>query len=156
MAAPPGHRPSSPTMPPSGPRKRRWSRRAVMVSTAAAATSLLGLVLLLGFPSSYRAGSMSVLSWPSSSSPPPPLDRISLASSGSEADCPGRSLAFSFDAAAGQHAAWMASVPDATPLTSLSIPGSHDSLTYNMAADGPLRCQNANLSAQLAAGLRRS
>lgn len=60
----------------------------------------------------------------------------------------------SFDADAADHARWMAAVPDATNLTQLSIPGTHDTMTYNLTADERLQCQNWNLSTQLRAGLR--
>ncbi|UNI16649.1 Phosphatidylinositol diacylglycerol-lyase [Purpureocillium takamizusanense] len=63
--------------------------------------------------------------------------------------------AWSFDAHAGHHPAWMAAVPDDTNLTSLSIPGTHDTMTYGLLRRDPvLNCQNWNLSVQLDAGLR--
>ncbi|KFH43042.1 1-phosphatidylinositol phosphodiesterase-like protein [Hapsidospora chrysogenum ATCC 11550] len=49
---------------------------------------------------------------------------------------------------------WMSRIPDAVNLTSLSIPGTHDTMTYALTADERLQCQNANLSTQLHAGLR--
>ncbi|ODA81150.1 hypothetical protein RJ55_04114 [Drechmeria coniospora] len=64
--------------------------------------------------------------------------------------------AYSFDAHAAHNAAWMARLPDAVPISSLSIPGSHDSMTYGplLRRDPVLHCQNWNLSVQLEAGLR--
>ena len=63
--------------------------------------------------------------------------------------------AWSFDAHAAHHPAWMAAVPDETNLTSLSIPGTHDTMTYGLLRPDPvLNCQNWNLSVQLDAGLR--
>ncbi|KGQ03645.1 1-phosphatidylinositol phosphodiesterase [Beauveria bassiana D1-5] len=59
--------------------------------------------------------------------------------------------AFSFDAA--HHPAWMGALRNDTLLTSLSIPGTHDTMTYAIGSD-VLQCQNWNLSMQLAAGLR--
>jgi 1-phosphatidylinositol phosphodiesterase len=63
--------------------------------------------------------------------------------------------AFSFDAGSGTTlgASWMADIPDATNVTSLSIPGTHDTLTYDL-RDPVFQCQNVNLSTQLAAGIR--
>ncbi|OAA36753.1 Phosphatidylinositol-specific phospholipase [Beauveria brongniartii RCEF 3172] len=66
--------------------------------------------------------------------------------------------AFSFDAhllASSPHhaAAWMGALRNDTLLTSLSIPGTHDTMTYAIGSD-VLQCQNWNLSVQLAAGLR--
>ncbi|KAJ6444900.1 phospholipase C [Purpureocillium lavendulum] len=63
--------------------------------------------------------------------------------------------AWSFDAHAARHPAWMAAVPDEANLTSLSIPGTHDTMTYGLLRPDPvLNCQNWNLSVQLDAGLR--
>ncbi|XWX01245.1 hypothetical protein V2A60_009271 [Cordyceps javanica] len=63
--------------------------------------------------------------------------------------------AFSFDAAAqgAGHPAWMAALRNDTRLASLSLPGTHDTMTYAIGSE-VLQCQNVNLSAQLAAGLR--
>ncbi|XP_027758736.1 uncharacterized protein LOC114067473 [Empidonax traillii] len=47
---------------------------------------------------------------------------------------------------------WMAELPDALPLSRLSIPGTHDSLS--LFGGRRLRCQSWNLEAQLAAGVR--
>jgi 1-phosphatidylinositol phosphodiesterase len=60
---------------------------------------------------------------------------------------------FSFDADLASHADWMADLPDAANLTGLSIPGTHDTMTYEM-PDQTLQCQNWNLTTQLHAGLR--
>lgn len=69
--------------------------------------------------------------------------------------------AFSFDlnetssgAANYSYEAWMARVPDATPLTRLSIPGTHDTFTYNLTDNVVFQCQNHDLPTQLRAGLR--
>ncbi|POR33796.1 1-phosphatidylinositol phosphodiesterase [Tolypocladium paradoxum] len=68
----------------------------------------------------------------------------------------GYQSAYSFDADRAHHPAWMGRLPDAANLTALSIPGSHDTMTYGVR--GPdvatLQCQNWNLSTQMAAGLR--
>lgn len=72
-----------------------------------------------------------------------------------DANCyKGYSSPFSFDAGLAGHPAWMASVPDHVNLSSLSIPGSHDTMTYGMPDNIWLQCQNSNLSTQLRAGLR--
>lgn len=47
---------------------------------------------------------------------------------------------------------WMAELPDALPLSRLSIPGTHDSLS--LFGGQRLRCQSWGLEAQLAAGIR--
>ncbi|KAM9006916.1 1-phosphatidylinositol phosphodiesterase-like [Ara ararauna] len=47
---------------------------------------------------------------------------------------------------------WMAGLPDALPLSLLSIPGTHDSLS--LFGGRRLRCQSWGLEAQLAAGVR--
>jgi 1-phosphatidylinositol phosphodiesterase len=60
---------------------------------------------------------------------------------------------YSFDAGDEDHAAWMASIPDDVRITSLSIPGTHDTMTYEIASE-QLQCQNWNLSTQLRSGLR--
>ncbi|EGX88165.1 Phosphatidylinositol-specific phospholipase [Cordyceps militaris CM01] len=60
---------------------------------------------------------------------------------------------FSFDAAAARHPSWMAALRNDTRLTSLSVPGTHDTMTYAIGSD-VLQCQNVNLTVQLAAGLR--
>ena len=60
---------------------------------------------------------------------------------------------FSFDAALHSHASWMQEIPDSVNLTSLSIPGTHDTMTYAIGRND-LQCQNWNLSAQLDAGVR--
>ncbi|KAM3563787.1 hypothetical protein ARSEF4850_002175 [Beauveria asiatica] len=65
--------------------------------------------------------------------------------------------AFSFDAhlvaSSPRHAAWMGALRNDTLLAGLSIPGTHDTMTYAIGSD-VLQCQNWNLSVQLAAGLR--
>lgn len=60
---------------------------------------------------------------------------------------------YSFDADAAANPAWMGALPDRTRLASLSIPGTHDTLTHGI-DDSFFQCQNTNLSAQLAAGVR--
>lgn len=61
--------------------------------------------------------------------------------------------AFSFDAHAAHYPAWMGALRNDTLLTSLSVPGTHDTMTYAIGSD-ILQCQNWNLSTQLGAGLR--
>ncbi|QUC20774.1 uncharacterized protein UV8b_05015 [Ustilaginoidea virens] len=65
----------------------------------------------------------------------------------------GYESAFSFDADQTRHAAWMKHLPDAANLTSLSIPGTHDTMTYGIRR-ADLQCQNWDLGVQLRAGLR--
>ncbi|KAJ0349308.1 hypothetical protein COL154_003271 [Colletotrichum chrysophilum] len=59
----------------------------------------------------------------------------------------------SFDVDKALHAEWMKSIPDDANLTSLSIPGTHDTMTYSL-RNQVFQCQNHNLSAQLNAGMR--
>ncbi|KAK7420066.1 hypothetical protein QQX98_002928 [Neonectria punicea] len=65
----------------------------------------------------------------------------------------GYESAYSFDADLAYNPAWMADLPDDVFLSSLSIPGTHDTMTYDIGSEG-LQCQNWNLSMQLDAGLR--
>lgn len=65
----------------------------------------------------------------------------------------GFNSAFSFDAHKAHHPAWMRDLRNDTLLTSLSVPGTHDTMTYQIGSD-VLQCQNWNLTTQLASGLR--
>ncbi|KAM0268880.1 hypothetical protein ACHAQH_009894 [Verticillium albo-atrum] len=60
---------------------------------------------------------------------------------------------YSFDVDEARHPDWMKAIPDDTNITSLSIPGTHDTLTFDI-RDELFQCQNNNLSAQLRAGIR--
>ncbi|KAL1899330.1 hypothetical protein Cpir12675_001528 [Ceratocystis pirilliformis] len=60
---------------------------------------------------------------------------------------------WSFDVSDGPYADWMYYIADNTPLSSLSIPGTHNSMTYNM-DNYFLEGQNAPLDKQLAGGIR--
>ncbi|GJC78088.1 1-phosphatidylinositol phosphodiesterase [Colletotrichum liriopes] len=60
---------------------------------------------------------------------------------------------YSFDVDRADHAEWMRAIPDDVNLTSLSIPGTHDTMTYDL-DNRVFQCQNHNLSAQLHAGMR--
>jgi 1-phosphatidylinositol phosphodiesterase len=60
---------------------------------------------------------------------------------------------YSFDASKNHVPRWMTSIPSSRNLASLSIPGTHDTMTN--AINGPLyQCQNTPLSTQLQSGLR--
>lgn len=61
---------------------------------------------------------------------------------------------FSFDLDKSKHPDWMARVPDQTSLASLSIPGTHDTETFDLVNNIKLQCQNHDLKTQLRAGLR--
>ncbi|EFY88519.1 hypothetical protein J3459_016140 [Metarhizium acridum] len=65
----------------------------------------------------------------------------------------GYTSAYSFDANLSHQPDWMARVPDAANITSLSIPGTHDTMTYRIGSR-VLQCQNWNLTVQMEAGLR--
>lgn len=60
---------------------------------------------------------------------------------------------FSFDAGLQSRADWMDDLPDDVNITSISIPGTHDTMTYEIGTQD-LQCQNWNLSSQLDAGVR--
>ncbi|CAI4216960.1 unnamed protein product [Parascedosporium putredinis] len=61
---------------------------------------------------------------------------------------------YSFNLQEAYNPDWMASIPDEVNITSLSIPGTHDTMTYDMVRNIRLQCQNYNLSTQLHAGMR--
>lgn len=60
---------------------------------------------------------------------------------------------YSFDANAAHNPSWMRHIPDDVNITSLSIPGTHDTMTYSI-KKLEFQCQNWNLTTQLNAGLR--
>jgi 1-phosphatidylinositol phosphodiesterase len=49
---------------------------------------------------------------------------------------------------------WMATLDDAAPLSSLSLPGTHETLALYEPLAGTAKCQNLSLAAQLEAGVR--
>ncbi|RDA90868.1 hypothetical protein CP533_3233 [Ophiocordyceps camponoti-saundersi (nom. inval.)] len=65
-----------------------------------------------------------------------------------------RSHDFSFDADASHRARWMESLPDERKLSSLSIPGTHDTMTHTLRNVPHYWCQNHALHVQLVAGMR--
>ncbi|KAL5614497.1 hypothetical protein BROUX41_004600 [Berkeleyomyces rouxiae] len=60
---------------------------------------------------------------------------------------------YSFDLSLATHPDWMAQIPDDIDVTSLSIPGTHNSLTYSLHNE-LLQTQNTDLRGQLTAGIR--
>ncbi|KAL2885225.1 1-phosphatidylinositol phosphodiesterase [Ceratocystis lukuohia] len=60
---------------------------------------------------------------------------------------------WSFDVGAGRGADWMSTIADDTALSSLSIPGTHNSMTYHI-DDSLLHTQNVYLADQLTGGIR--
>lgn len=64
------------------------------------------------------------------------------------------SSSFSFDLDKSTHPDWMARVPDQASLASLSIPGTHDTETFDLVNNTVYQCQNHDLKTQLMAGLR--
>ncbi|KKF95514.1 1-phosphatidylinositol phosphodiesterase [Ceratocystis platani] len=60
---------------------------------------------------------------------------------------------WSFDVNAGQYADWMDTIADNTLVSSLSIPGTHNSMTYDLKIQ-QMRTQNVHLSQQLTGGIR--
>ncbi|PHH66077.1 hypothetical protein CDD81_602 [Ophiocordyceps australis] len=80
---------------------------------------------------------------------------VFLAQTHGSASYHGYRSVFSFDSAADipAYSAWQAQLDDTTPLAALSLPGTHDTMTYAMDTD-QLQCQNEALATQLRAGLR--
>lgn len=62
--------------------------------------------------------------------------------------------AFAFDVDLANNPSWMALIPNTTSLSSLSIPGTHDTFTNNLIHNIGFQCQNHDLITQLHAGLR--
>ncbi|KAL1890358.1 hypothetical protein Cpir12675_005434 [Ceratocystis pirilliformis] len=60
---------------------------------------------------------------------------------------------WSFDVGSGQYADWMGPIKDDTPLSSLSIPGTHNSMTDKL-DNSLLQGQNTPLAQQLTGGIR--
>ncbi|KKF95519.1 1-phosphatidylinositol phosphodiesterase [Ceratocystis platani] len=60
---------------------------------------------------------------------------------------------WSFNVNLGQQADWMASIADDVPLSSLSIPGTHNSMTYDLKSS-LLQTQDVTLADQLIGGIR--
>ncbi|KAK2616833.1 hypothetical protein QQS21_000210 [Conoideocrella luteorostrata] len=65
----------------------------------------------------------------------------------------GYESAYSFDANRAVYPSWMKGLPNHVNITSLSIPGTHDTMTYDIKKFS-LQCQNWDLATQLNAGLR--
>ncbi|KAL5606758.1 uncharacterized protein BROUX77_003951 [Berkeleyomyces rouxiae] len=59
----------------------------------------------------------------------------------------------SFDLAEAENVDWMAKLPNNIQVTSLSIPGTHNSVT-NLVTDPSIQTQNTDLATQLRAGIR--
>ena len=51
-------------------------------------------------------------------------------------------------------ASWMTQLPDDTPIQRLTIPGTHDTGTFDSDIDGSYRCQNFDIMTQLTSGIR--
>lgn len=62
--------------------------------------------------------------------------------------------AWSFNLEQAVHPDWMSRVADDVRLNSLSIPGTHDTLTFDLVDNEVYQCQNHDLKTQLRAGLR--
>lgn len=61
---------------------------------------------------------------------------------------------FSFDLNQAVNPDWMSHIPDDVYLNSISIPGTHDTLTFDLVDNEVFQCQNHDLKTQLRAGLR--
>lgn len=146
-----------PPSPPSLPGSSSPGRRPLALAAIVASALLLPPALVVALVPASAAGLLPSVRGPVSvlAAAPAPAP-VAASSSSSSPNClRGRCSPFSFDAAASPLCPdWMALLPDAAPLTSLSIPGTHDTMTYGLAADVRLQCQNWNLSVQLDAGLR--
>jgi 1-phosphatidylinositol phosphodiesterase len=78
---------------------------------------------------------------------------LGLVASSASSSYHGYTSAFSFDANLSHQPDWMAGIPDHVNITSLSIPGTHETMTFHIDSK-VLRCQNWNLTVQMEAGLR--
>ncbi|KAL5601105.1 hypothetical protein BROUX41_005918 [Berkeleyomyces rouxiae] len=61
---------------------------------------------------------------------------------------------FSFDLDQAHNPSWMSDIPDNVEVSSLSIPGTHNSMTDVISNHIVLQCQNTTLATQLEAGVR--
>jgi 1-phosphatidylinositol phosphodiesterase len=61
---------------------------------------------------------------------------------------------YSFDVDYAHFPAWMSAFPNSTSLTTLSIPGTHDTMTSSSSLGPIYQCQNHHLDTQLKAGIR--
>jgi 1-phosphatidylinositol phosphodiesterase len=66
----------------------------------------------------------------------------------------GYSSPYSFDANYAHHPSWMSAFSNSTSLTSLPIPGTHNTMTSSAALAPIYQCQNHQLAVQLEAGIR--
>ncbi|PHH49966.1 1-phosphatidylinositol phosphodiesterase [Ceratocystis fimbriata CBS 114723] len=60
---------------------------------------------------------------------------------------------WSFDVDVSELGSWMDTIADDTPLSSLSLPGTHNSMAYDLGGK-PTQTQNVSLEKQLAGGIR--
>ncbi|KAL5604156.1 hypothetical protein BROUX41_002141 [Berkeleyomyces rouxiae] len=60
---------------------------------------------------------------------------------------------YSFDLHETNNSNWMANIPNDTPLSSVSIPGTHNTMTFDTSRS-PFQCQNTPLADQLKGGIR--
>lgn len=83
------------------------------------------------------------------------VDVPSLERRSADADYLGYSSPYSFDINTISNPDWMGALPDSTPITNMSIPGTHDTMTSAevLAAIGA-QCQNNHLDVQLQGGIR--
>lgn len=84
----------------------------------------------------------------------PTVFEASSSSSSTRPSYHGYTSAFSFDLNETTKPDWMARIPDDTSLASLSIPGTHDTMTFDLVDNEGYQCQNHDLTTQLHAGLR--
>ncbi|KAL5600994.1 hypothetical protein BROUX41_005825 [Berkeleyomyces rouxiae] len=82
------------------------------------------------------------------------LTTLALTTLGQAGSLRSLQCAYSFDLDRASHPNWMESVPGQYQLGALSIPGTHNSMTYSMYFDEDRQCQNTPLSSQLNAGIR--
>lgn len=108
------------------------------------------IFLLLALPSAYFVFHLII----SPLQPLLPLFTSPLPKLASPATYHNYTSAWSFDLDEAVHPDWMGSVSDEVRLNSLSIPGTHDSLTFDLVDNDVFQCQNHNLKTQLRAGLR--
>lgn len=114
----------------------------------ASITGFVVLTILIGY------SGLHLLVSPLADFFPPPLSPSSSSSSSPPASYHNYTSAFSFDLNETVHRDWMSHLPDSIYVNSLSIPGTHDTLTFNLTDNVVFQCQNHDLATQLRAGLR--
>jgi 1-phosphatidylinositol phosphodiesterase len=122
---------------------------------AAAAAALLALASLhCGGSDGAGVADVAPLGAPEPPSSPPPAEAPAAADAGVGAEAGGHEASHDGGRPAYDAATWMGAIDDGTSLTSLSIPGTHDSAARHEPVPGTAKCQDLSIADQLAAGVR--